>query len=81
MMYKPVLENFLLVCSQTEIYKVIMYSVVGSSLRLCEYGGIWLEPNVSSCATQQFIDIRNMVIYNVLLQLQFNSFEFCRQRH
>ena len=35
--------------------------VAGLSSRLCEYGGIWQQPNVSNCTTKQFIDIKNMV--------------------
>ena len=33
------------------------------SFRLCEYGGIWQQPNVSNCSTRQFIDIKNKVMY------------------
>ena len=56
---------------QTVMCKMNILSVAGSSLRLCEYGGVWQQPNVSTCATQQFIDIRNMVMYNEML-LQIN---------
>ena len=34
----------------------------GMSFRLCEYGGIWQQPNVSDCATRQFVNIKNEVI-------------------
>jgi len=40
----------------------LMVSVTGMSFRLCDYGGIWQQPNVSTCATRQFIDIKNKVI-------------------
>ena len=35
---------------------------VGMSNRLCDYGGIWLQPNVSTCGTRKFIDIKNKVM-------------------
>ena len=35
------------------------------SYRLCEYGGVWQQPNVSTCATRKFIDIKNKVMYSV----------------
>ena len=36
------------------------------AFRFCEYGGIWQQPNVSNCATKQFIDIKNKVLATVI---------------
>ena len=56
-----------LFCKYFNCSHVNMLSVAGMSFRLCEYGGIWQQPNVSNCATKRFVDIKNMVMYNILL--------------
>ena len=56
---------------------ICILHAAGSSLRLCEYGGIWQQPNVSSCATQQFIDIRNMVIYGTMYCYNYSLLDLC----
>ena len=45
--------------TETIIYN---YYITGMSSRLCDYGGIWQQPNVSTCLTKKFIDLKNKVI-------------------
>ena len=41
---------------------VIYYFITGMSSRVCDYGGVWLQPNVSTCLTKKFVDLKNKVI-------------------
>jgi len=38
---------------------------------LCDYGGVWHQPNVSTCVTREFINIKNKVIHEI------NVYNFC----
>ena len=44
------------------------------SFRLCEYGGVWQQPNVSNCATRKFIDIKNKVICYILYHKLYGTY-------
>jgi len=51
---------------------IVQYNFsTGISTRLCDYGGVWHQPNVSNCATRKFINIKNKVFHEI------NIYNFC----
>ena len=71
MMSRNVLENYPLVCNLSVDVVIVQCNFpTGVSSRLCDYGGVWHQPNVSTCVTREFINIKNKVLPLIVIHLQ-----------